>query len=81
MLVSHAEQLSGALLVKFGKLFIVLSFIELKQPTCKFCKYRAKDPPLRCNYTGKIPNFQSFGTVNHSLRPIKVKLNREEQTC
>jgi len=48
-----------------GKLFIILSFIGLNQPNlcrlrtrikpCKFCKNRARGPPL------KIPNFQSFG--------------------
>jgi len=60
-----------------GKLFIILSFIEIKQPNlanlcrlttrinCKFCKKnRARDPPLTGNYIGKIPFFPSFGAVN-----------------
>jgi len=53
-----------------GKLLIILSFIELKQPylaqLCrlrtrikrKFCKNRARDSPLRGKYIGKIPFFQ-----------------------
>jgi len=54
-----------------GKVFIILSFIEIKQSnlsklsrlrTCKFCKNRARDPPLSGNYIGKIhSNFFSFG--------------------
>ena len=56
-----------------SKLLIILSFIEIKQPNlvelCRlvkrincvnFYKNRARDPPLRGNYIGKIPIFFSF---------------------
>jgi len=60
-----------------SKLLIILSFIEVKQPNlaqlCRlrtriyhvnFVKNRARDPPLRGNYIGKIPIFSVLGVLN-----------------
>jgi len=44
-----------------------------------FLKNCARDPPLRGNYVGKIPNFLSFGAINPHPEPIKVKFSREER--
>ena len=38
--------------------------------TYKFCKNRARDPPLRGNYIGKIPIFSVLGAVNPTPGPI-----------
>ena len=52
---------------QISKLFIILSFIEKKQPnlavedahkTCKFCKNTAGHPLFISNYSGKIPIFK-----------------------
>jgi len=61
----------------WGKLFIILSFIEIKQPCladlCRlrtrikpvnFCKNCAGDPPLRGYYIGKNSNFLKFLSLN-----------------
>ena len=75
----------------WSKLLIILSFIEVKQPyLAKLCRTRIKlvnfakivqgTRPLGAIILLKFEFFFSFGAVNPTPEPIKVKFGREERT-